>query len=313
MKTFKNFLTEEIQNHDIILAVAKKIKAECAEWLQKSGGRLVYRGTKNRGEVISLSDLGFDQEEIKDFTMHASREFSPEEGMYIRPAASPPSIAQTRKNRLPKDSREVTHHALNDALEKAFGKKFRSEAVFASPSEEVAQGYGGGRVFAIFPRGECNFIWSHIILDAFSLDGHNDMFSILKYSKIGLDNEAEYIGIIKSFIKQSDIEVHQSFLDFLSNILQVSEVKEQYTKNLTKPSDQKSQDEKEFDESYKELSQRSVSKDFISYLLSDKIKDLYSLNKKIPAIKTEVMIVCDDYIMVPSSWATKLHSVIKSL
>lgn len=110
----------------IVLARGKKvaqfIKKECAPWFKESkkGQYKFYRGfLKGANEVA--------------FTK------------------------KTRTNREPKDSGKQEHEAFNALIKLGGGKANRSNAVFASSDQYVAEEYG--QVFVVIPVGEYDYTW----------------------------------------------------------------------------------------------------------------------------------------------------------
>lgn len=75
----------------------------------------------------------------------------------------------TNKARRPKDTSITLHKSLDEAFDKSFGFKFRSESVFCTLSSNTAKDYGFP--YVIFPVGDYTACWSTIVEDAWkSLD-----------------------------------------------------------------------------------------------------------------------------------------------
>ena len=73
------------------------------------------------------------------------------------------AVLDVRTNRRPKDTPTYIHHVLDDWFLDNFGFRARSAAVFCTGSEKQAWSYG--KIYAIFPIGKFEFVWSPKIRD----------------------------------------------------------------------------------------------------------------------------------------------------
>lgn len=73
-----------------------------------------------------------------------------------------------RMNRTPVDTHPLVHKALDDAFEKKFGHRARSNSMFCTGSVVTAKSYGDP--YMIFPIGKYRYLWS---------ESHKDLYSDL--------------------------------------------------------------------------------------------------------------------------------------
>lgn len=294
MKTFKNFLAEEENTEAAIQFLAQKIKAECTDWLKKSGKRMVYRGTKNNGETIELSP---DQETNKILS-------------------DPPKIIKTRKDRKSKDASNKMHERLNNALERAFNIKYRSEAVFCSPNQDIAKNYTGlyGNVYSIYPRGEVNFVWSDLVSDAITLDGYTEHIFAHMVDREHAPEERliEFFSIAREFLLDNVPNLSESFKKELIQSKDGSGFLDKFWKLLDEQNNgnELSNDDKEFITDFQKVKDPKMNEQFIEYLLDKYVDEIYYQNKPIPDASFEVMVACDDYICIPLSIADEVHKLL---
>lgn len=89
-------------------------------------------------------------------------------GMSRRFELSNNHMVDVKKDRRPLDTQLELHHALDDWFLDNFGFRARSNAVFASGSENFALVYGD--LYAIYPIGDFEYVWSPRIKDTLLLD-----------------------------------------------------------------------------------------------------------------------------------------------
>lgn len=73
-------------------------------------------------------------------------------------------IRTPRADRRPRDSLAAVHDALDEALYREFGVRYRSAAVFATSDDDVAAEYG--HVHVLLPLGEFSYCWGRQVDDA---------------------------------------------------------------------------------------------------------------------------------------------------
>lgn len=135
---FKEFLSEE----PVLTSSQKDTKeillADCkpffAEW---NKSELVYRAMRFRDAGLA---------ELNDSPLH---------------------VFNVGKNRKPTDTDPKLHQLIDDALFEKFKIRGRSECAFATGYIDEAKKYGKDTVFAFFPIGPFEFVWSPRITDAF--------------------------------------------------------------------------------------------------------------------------------------------------
>ena len=124
-----------LEAHDGLEQVLTLIKKDCKPFLSKATLHL-WRGIE--GESSSLTELS--------------------DGIYR---------GKVRTNRVPRDSNQNIHKIVDDALEKHFGIRGRSQALFVTTNTKVANMYG--TPYMIFPIGQFKILWSPYIHDVFSV------------------------------------------------------------------------------------------------------------------------------------------------
>lgn len=107
----------------------------------------------------------------------------------ISTVISHPFVAQTRKDRRPRDLAFELHEVADEWFLKRFGVRFRSQSVFVSSLHVVASGYGPQTV-RIVPLGNYRYCWSR---------STSDLLSILKGAAVGqvqgLMDAAQYVDV----------------------------------------------------------------------------------------------------------------------
>ena len=107
--------------------IAKLIQSDCGPFLREADGKLIYRGLKKQAE---------------DF------------------------IKKTvRVDRKPKNTSAAVHHLIDEVFYKLFGIYGRSACVFVSGDQSEVNPYG--RIHAVFPIGDFEFLWSPGVIDLF--------------------------------------------------------------------------------------------------------------------------------------------------
>ncbi len=102
-------------------------------------------------------------------------------------------VRSTRKNRKPKDTGKVVHGLFDDMLDKKFGFKGRSQAMFCSGEMDWwPESDRYGKPFTVFPIGKYKYIWSPVVTDSYSRvsDGALGMIIYREFTK-----EAEKLWI----------------------------------------------------------------------------------------------------------------------
>lgn len=313
---FKQFLLQEEQSdkikqatEELLKSVAAQIKSECSDWLNKSKGEFVWRGTRTNGEIIdSMSEKNIARiMGIENSSSDINIQLSGELSDIIE---TPALIIATRTDRKPKDSLLKNHNRLNSALEKAFGIKYRSEAVFTTPDATTAEEYYS-RVFAVFPRGECNFIWSDMIYDAYSIKDEANLFRGVISSRAPDNVKRKFFKMLRESILKTIPSLSEATKEILENAKVQDDVREAFLmakRTVFDSADAASKSyEKRIQEDAFTLADEDNVKKVLDYLLDNFAKDLYYHNKPIDeSIPSEVMIACKDYIAVPLTWAIKL-------
>lgn len=139
--TFKSFLAESDDRQMSFDDMIEIIKRDCKPWLDvvknlPRGKRMIYRG------MSTASTASLNKKSV-------------------------------RVNREPRHSDKWLHDLLNNFLFKKFGTKYRSEALFVTPSTTVAKGYthkrgetfDTGAVYLIFPIGSVDYCFSETTKD----------------------------------------------------------------------------------------------------------------------------------------------------
>lgn len=70
---------------------------------------------------------------------------------------------QTREGREPIDTWPAVHHAIDNAMKKLYGHRFRSNVYFGYGTERLTYDFGAPHV--VFPRGRIKYCWSPKVLD----------------------------------------------------------------------------------------------------------------------------------------------------
>ena len=169
MKTFKIFLQEEEEFDQKINETVQLIKKDCAPYLAARGKTRLYRGLKNLDTKTSVFKDGENDNKLV-------------------------LNIPVRKDRTAKDSGAWLHKALGNFTKEAYGKNYRTEAVFAAGSTNTASTYG--QPFQIFPKGDFDYIWSPYILDALNLDS-NLLFNHLIYWALSENEKEELFAWVK--------------------------------------------------------------------------------------------------------------------
>lgn len=76
-------------------------------------------------------------------------------------------IRGIRKNRKPTDTPENIHNLLDDAFQKKFGIRLRSNSIFLSSDADVAESYGN--LYVIFPIGKYEMYYNPDISDLYNI------------------------------------------------------------------------------------------------------------------------------------------------
>jgi len=181
------------------------------------------------------------------------------------------SRKSVRKDRRPVDISPNRHNILNDIFKDAFGVKLRSESIFCTLRESIAEGYG--TVYAIFPIGNYEIYWSPIIKDLYLDLKRYD----LCYTSLASSNQGFFV---LHYLLNPDTD-YRAFLSY-----------------LTKPgyhlSEKLYTQEEAEDLLYTTIHKIETDKNFIK----NEIKKLYKNTKNIDAKnmdKHELMIVCDEF------------------
>ena len=166
--------------------IARRIYKNCKPFLEESGFEVnahgdpkscAWRGVSN----LSPSKVFFTQSQVK----------------WRRPTDTNPKI----------------HGALDGALEREFGHKYRSEGIFGSGAKKMASGYGTPYLF--FPIGSFSYVWSPKIEDAYHVfDG----------AKHGVDPEAleifhHYFGMDEIHASDDSAELLDEYTARLQQLL----------------------------------------------------------------------------------------------
>ena len=132
-------LLEDISPITNINNMIELVSANCGTFLNESNAPL-YRGLRPSDTGLTKLSMGFYEGKV-------------------------------RTDRQPKDTSLVIHDALNRGFKRLFGKALRSESLFCSKSDGIANVYAGGNTFLIFPKGDFNVYWSSDISDAYDTFG----------------------------------------------------------------------------------------------------------------------------------------------
>lgn len=86
--------------------------------------------------------------------------------------------APIRKGRKPRDMAPLRHEIFDRLLDKKFGIKGRSNALFCTGRYKTTLSYGGhGKVYMIFPVGKYKILWSDVIDDLYNSPVADMIFS----------------------------------------------------------------------------------------------------------------------------------------
>jgi hypothetical protein len=145
--------------------VLAQIKRDCKPFLSKAD-KALWRGIN--GKSSSLRELS--------------------DGIYRGTA---------RTDRMPRDSNTQIHKIVDDALEKHFGIRGRSQSLFVTTNPNVADSYG--KLHLIFPIGQFKILWSPYIYDVFSVlqDNFSSMLAdepVFKFFKKELKAMGKDVG-----------------------------------------------------------------------------------------------------------------------
>lgn len=132
MITFKQFLNE---NESTVITLEDMLDA-CKPFIDQSRGAFLYRG-------IQRPEGKFKME-------------TPEEYEYAY-------LMDVRKDRRPLDTDIDSHRTVDEFLKVQYGIAGRSQTLFVTGDDHVADGYGD--VYLILPRGQFKFLWSPDIGD----------------------------------------------------------------------------------------------------------------------------------------------------
>jgi hypothetical protein len=117
----------EVINNDLD-NILDTISQECSDFLEEGGWQLLFRGIKN--------------------------------------ANSPTLLSQSREGRRAKDSSWQWQEAIDTKLKEAGYSALRSNSIFVSGNQQVAQAYGD--LYCIFPIDGFQYTWSGEIRDIFA-------------------------------------------------------------------------------------------------------------------------------------------------
>lgn len=112
-----------------------------------------------------------------------------------------------RSDRKPKNTSAAEHAVIDDWFNEKFGFRARSAAVFGSGEFADARLYG--KVFAIFPIGRFEFVWSPIVSDLF-VDIADSTGDDSKDSIINFLEQAEYTdkNLSRGILSNNEVMIH---------------------------------------------------------------------------------------------------------
>lgn len=139
MVTFKQFISESAGT------LVEMIQRDCKPFLEQCGGHAIYRGIA-RANKLNYSELTIDGGEDTQFW----------DRRYVR------------KNRKPLHTAPEKSKEIDNAMEKTFGWRPRSEGLFVS-GYDLSFAYGKSNL--IFPIGEFKFVWSPHVMDLWTAAG----------------------------------------------------------------------------------------------------------------------------------------------
>jgi hypothetical protein len=100
------------------------------------------------------------------------------------------NVVVPRPNRKPTDTPLFLHNALNQQFIKHFNYPFRN-GVFACGSYDDAHYYG--TVYAVFPVGKLNYVWSQEIIDLFKYLDRSYHFDTIENDQVAIEQAAEEV------------------------------------------------------------------------------------------------------------------------
>lgn len=106
--------------------IRRFIQDNCGAWLQKSGGRIAYRGSET---VLKENGVQY-----------------------------PAFVRKTRMDRIPRDSSRAMHKLLNYWISLAGGKANRTNSLFLTGDPGQARDYG--ELFVVLPIGDFHYTWN---------------------------------------------------------------------------------------------------------------------------------------------------------
>lgn len=124
-----------------------------------------------------------------------------------------------RPNRQPKDMPVTLHQVIDEWFSKTFNHRFRSNAVFATPSLETAEEYGYIR--PIYPIGHFTYVWSDQVYDLFTqLNDYIQAFVVQSYNEKGdSEKEAKWKGYqFLSRMLNNQLEQHEQ--EYLKQLIE---------------------------------------------------------------------------------------------
>ena len=163
--TFKSFLNETAMKSTGPLSQEEFIagvKEKCQPFLKDMGKRMI-------NDDIFV---------FRGFTSHS--------GDYIH--------GTVRTNREPKDTNRAFHELFNNWTKEKFGIYSRSECLFATSDEGEASEYGS--VFAVFPTGPYEEIYSSVISDLYDQLLSNPSKLIMNFHKF---NERRFADVLEEY------------------------------------------------------------------------------------------------------------------
>lgn len=88
-------------------------------------------------------------------------------GITTGPVPVSPLIVKARKNRLPKNTPLEVHERADKWFETKFGVRYRSQAVFVTSRQFIADGYAASpqHVVRVIPLGDYRYCWSPKVYD----------------------------------------------------------------------------------------------------------------------------------------------------
>lgn len=104
------------------------LKKDCSKWIKESGGIPAFRGMMGKPQWMKVT---------------------------------------VRTDRMPFDTPTEFHEMFNKDFKKKFGWAARSEGLFISGSEDLAESYGP--LYMIWPIGNYKYIWSKKVTDLFGM------------------------------------------------------------------------------------------------------------------------------------------------